>query len=788
MSKSKLVDFSISHPRLVMIITTLITIVMALQIPKAIIDTDPENMLDANETVRVVHSRIKAEFNLSDFLVVGFSNEEQPVLTPEFEEKLSELVSLIEDMEGVVVDDIMAPSTVDEIYQNAEGALVVASLSKDRKNIVGEQPPLAVRINENPVLAGKLASPDGKTVALYIPLEDKSFAHAVSEAIKADIDSLGGFPTPLIAGLPVAEDTFGQEMFVQMGISAPMAGVLIFLLLWFFFRKVKVVLAPMIVAMMTIAWTMGLLVTLGFTLHIMSSMIAIFLMPIAVLDSVHILSEFHDKYQTTKSRRKAITSTMNELYGPMLFTSLTTFVGFASLMLADIPPVQVFGGFVAFGVVVAWFLSMTVNPAYSVLVSKKTLETFGRQGDEDTLLARVLPRLGAWTLRRRVLIVGTSFVLLGVAAIGISKIVVNDNPIRWFKYDHPLRVAERTLKKHLAGTYMTYLEFDATDTEKGSVKNAETLNYMQGLQNHLDSLPNVGSTTGVTDIIKKVRFELHSRDSAKYAIPESEDEIAQELFLYEISGGDPEDLYKFITPEGDKALVWMQLREGDNRAVSEVIASADEYVANNPAPAGMSFDWAGLSYINVVWQDKIVNGMLEALLGSFIIVAIMMIFLLRSVPLGLISMIPLSVTIAMVYGAVGFSGKQYDMPIAVLSSLTLGLSIDFAIHFLKRGQDIYKELGDAQATLRELFGEPSRAIARNIVIISLGFTPLLTSSLVPYITVGAFFLAIMGISGVGALIILPALVRLRGDKAFETWGSKKNTGQGSSAVNKIINT
>jgi len=515
-------------------------------------------------------------------------------------------------------------------------------------------------------------------------------------------------------------------------------------------------------------------------------MIAIFLMPIAVLNSVHILSEFHDRYQLTKSRRLAIASTMDELFSPMIFTSLTTMVGFGSLAMADIPPVQVFGGFVAFGVAVAWLLSVTFNPAYAVLTSKKTLVTFGVHGDEGTWLSRALPRLGEWTMRRRIGIVGVSVILLGISVVGISKIVVNDNPIRWFKYNHPVRVAERTLKKHLAGTYMTYFEFDGTNTESGSVKNAETLKYMQRLQNRLDSLPNVGSTTGVTDIIKKVRFELHDRDSAMYAIPQNEEEIAQELFLYEISGGDPEDLYKFITPDGDKAIVWVQLREGDNRAVSSVINAADEFVANNPAPKGLVFDWAGLSYINVIWQEKIVKGMLEALLGSFIIVALMMIFLLRSVSMGLISMIPLSVTIALVYGAVGFSGKQYDMPIAVLSSLTLGLSIDFAIHFLKRGQDIYKRLGDAQATLRELFGEPARAITRNIIVISLGFTPLLTSELVPYITVGSFFLAIMGLSGVGALVTLPALVSLRGKRAFETWGGEKRAAKDDIITNEAV--
>jgi hypothetical protein len=151
----------------------------------------------------------------------------------------------------------------------------------------------------------------------------------------------------------------------------------------------------------------------------------------------------------------------------------------------------------------------------------------------------------------------------------------------------------------------------------------------------------------------------------------------------------------------------------------------------------------------------------------------MMIFLLRSVVLGLFSMVPLSVTIALVYGAVGLSGKYYDMPIAILSSLTLGLSIDFAIHFLKRGQELYRREKTLAGTLEVLFDEPARAISRNIVVIAFGFVPLLFSALVPYITVGAFFLAIMGLSGIATLVILPALVRLKGEYAFVPWGGRR---------------
>ncbi|HSG99612.1 MAG TPA: MMPL family transporter, partial [candidate division Zixibacteria bacterium] len=598
------------------------------------------------------------------------------------------------------------------------------------------------------------------------------FAHDVSVAIQEALNDIGGFPTPHIAGLPVAEETFGAEMFKQMAISAPMAGALIFVLLIIFFRKLKVTAAPMYVALMTVSITMGSLIAAGFTVHIMSSMIAIFLMPIAVLNSVHILSEFHDRYQKSRTQRDAIVSTMDELYKPMVFTSLTTVVGFGSLMLADIPPVRVFGGFVALGVAVAWLLSVTFNPAYAVLLSRKSLSNFGRADESAGALGKWLPRLGAWSIKRRAYVAVFSALALAIAAAGIMKIEVNDNPARWFKYNHPIRVAERQLKDHLAGTYMAYLRFDATDTESGLARTPEALKYMQRLQDRLAVIENVGSTTGVTDIVKKVRFELHDGDSAKYSIPDSEPEIAQELFLYEISGGDPEDLYKFITPDGDKALLWLQLREGDNKAVAAVVAAADEFINDNPPPPGMRFDWAGLSYINIIWQNKMVTGMLEALLGSVIIVTLMMIFLLRSVITGLISMAPLSLTIAVVYAAVGYSGKYYDMPIAVLSSLTLGLSIDFAIHFLKRGQEISRRTRGTGETLDILFGEPARAITRNIIVIALGFTPLLFSALVPYVTVGSFFLAIMGLSGVATLIILPALMRFRGERAFSRWGDK----------------
>ncbi|MFC1572135.1 RND family transporter [Candidatus Eisenbacteria bacterium] len=772
-SKNRLVTFATDHPKLIVILAALFTVLLAIPIPSAVIDTDPENMLRDDEPVRVVHSRIKEEFSLSDYLVLGFTGEKD-LFAPDFTERLGLLVAEIEEMEGVVGDDVLAPSTVDDIYRTPDGSLVVGPLTEDRTGW-DVQPTIAEKIEGNPVLRGKLASTDGRVVAIYIPLEAKTYAASVADQIETVMGTIGGFPTYHITGLPVAQDVFGQEMFKQMGISAPLAGLLIFLLLLVFFRKLQVVLAPMILAVMTVIWTMGLLILLGFPVHIMSSMIPIFLMPIAVLNSIHILSEFHERYQKSRSQREAILSTMQELYKPMIFTSLTTVVGFGSLMSAPIPPVRVFGAFVAIGVAIAWILSMTFNPAYAVLLSKRALSNFGRSDEGGSRLAAFMNGVGGFAQRRPRLVLVTAGVALVVAVVGITQITVNDNPIKWFKPSHPVRVAEQELGRHLAGTYMAYLEFDASDTPKQTVKTAPILTYMDGLQRRLEALPQVGATTGISDIVKKVRFELNDGNSETYAIPEDDSEIAQELFLYEVAGGDPDDLYKFINPGGDKAVLWIQLRNGDNRAVEEVVQTASAYMTEDAAPPGMRFDWGGLTYINVEWQQKMVGGMRNALLGSFGVVLVMMILLLRSFALGAMSMVPLSITIALVYGLVGLTGKPYDMPIAILSSLTLGLSVDFAIHFLKRGQEIFKRTKNVRATLDELFEEPARAIARNIVVIALGFVPLLFAALVPYVTVGVFFLAIMALSGTATFLILPSLVLLGGKKVFWPWGAREGT-------------
>jgi len=746
--------FPIHHPKLVITIISLITVVAALQLPKIKIDTDPENMLPADEPVRVIHRAVEEAFNLNDFLVVGVVDE-NTVFTPEILQRVQNITDAIRDMDGVIADDILAPSEVDDILPEEGGGIRVQTLMESVPASEDEARQILVQIRENPILRGKLASDDGKAIALFVPLVSKDVAMEVGQQIQAVIDKDHGDEQYYLAGLPVAQDTFGAAMFQQMAVSAPLAFLLIFLLMLFFFRRWKVVLAPMILSMITVIWTMGLLIGMGFTVHIMSSMIPIFLIPIAVLNSIHILSSVHANYHQKDSMEETLYHSMRELFLPMAFTSLTTVVGFASLIMTPIPPVQVFGAFVAFGVFVAWLLSLLFIPAYAMLMPPSVLEKFGQAHEGEAAPDTFLHRIRDISVHRRGIVLAAVSVIMVIAGYGVSRIVVNDNPVNWFKPGSPLRVADQVMNQHLPGTYIAYVELAGAEDQ--AFLDPAWMAWAERLQNEIGAQSNVGAASSVVDVLKKVQYELLSRQPGSDTLADSREKIAQYLFLYEMSGGSPDDLFKFITPGQDRMNIWVQMRNGDNQKVRAVVDAVQEWIAQNPPPAGLEVEWAGLSYINVKWQQLMVSGMGKALAGSWVVVLIMMVALFRSLRMGLLAMVPLTATILITYGWVGLTGRNYDMPIAVLSSLSLGLSVDFAIHFLQRTRDIHRHHnGNFQATMQTFFHEPAQALARNIVVIALGFVPMFFATLVPYVTVGAFFFAIMLISGGATFLIMPA--------------------------------
>ncbi|HEX9783412.1 MAG TPA: MMPL family transporter, partial [Opitutaceae bacterium] len=680
-------------------------------------------------------------------------------------ERIARATSEIIKVRGVIIPDLVSLTTTNNV--KSSGGLL------DIHPVMGEVPrtpegieSLRRDIAENPFLHEKIASEDGTAVALYVPILEKRMSYRIAGEIETILarDLLPGQRHHL-AGLPVAEDTFGHEMFVQMGVVAPVAFMAILLLVFLLFRRAAFLVPIGMDAMFAVVWAMGLLIGTGHTVHIMSSMIPVFLMPISILDDIHILSEFFDRYRVLGDKRRALLEGMKPLYRPMLLTSVTSAVGFASLALADIPPVRVFGLFVAFGIMAAWLLSMTMVPAVVSLMSEERLRRSLRREDAErrSFLDRVLRPVERFAFGRAkmVLVLGVAFLAVGLW--GVAEIRINDNPVNWFKPTHPMRIADRVMNRLFGGTYMAYVV--AEGNEPDVIKQPEIVSYLDRLQAHLEKDPLVGKTSSVADIVKRINLVLHDNDRAYDRVPDSAEAVGQFLFLFQ-SSGDPDDLDNFVDRDARKANVWVQMKGGDNQEMQRIEDRLAAFTRADPPPAGLALRWSGLTYINKTWQDLMVWGMLKAILGSFAVVFVLMVVEFRSLVLGVLSMVPLTIAILLSYGLVGWTGKDYDMPIAICSSLALGLGIDFAIHFLQRARQHYRETPDLAETMRYMFGEPGRAIARNAVVICLGFLPLAASSLTPYVTVGLFFALLMLFSTLATLLILPAALGVIGPRVL----------------------
>ncbi len=826
-------QLSVNYPKSVFMFTLLLSLVALAMLFNVKVDTDPENMLPHNNPARVLHDSVKQKFALSEMMVVGIVNNQHEngvynIGTLNRLKALSEKVVLID---GVIAEDLMSLSNTDNISQTEDGAVAFHWMIDGTLNNQAQADLIKSWVSRLPMINNTLVSGDGKAAGIYIPIVAKDQSYRIYQEINKIIKQLEKSDDEyFITGLPVAEDTFGVEMFTQMAISAPAAGLLIFVIMLFFFRSMAIVAAPMIVAMATVILTMGAMIGVGFPVHIMSSMIPIFLMPIAVVNAIHMLSTFTDHYRPGMDKKALIQDSVKELFRPMLFTSITSLVGFVSLNTADIPPVKVFGSFVAIGIAIAFLLTIVFIPAYISVLSDKQLNKMAsrihKSDDSHGLLARALHALPAWIERHSLMIVLFTVVLVGFSGWGISKINVNDNPMNWFQAKHPIREADRALNSHFAGTYQAFLSFDAkgqdgtaiakemqqavqdapqtlqnivrdllAEKQKDGVVNLAALNeavinqqfmadaetqpywdklsslldsalqkpflepknlaYLQKVQNALDASGLVGKSMGLVDLLKTVNRELKGGDEQHYVLPENAEQAAQSILTYQ-SSHTPKQIWHIVTPDYSSSVVWLQLKSGDNQDMNKVVDYMDNWFKANPVPENLSKNWSGLTYINVVWQDTMVNGMLGSLASSFVIVGLMMIFLFRSLSWGLIAMLPLSVTISLIYGLIGWIGKNYDMPVAVLSALTLGMSVDFAIHFIERAK-LVRNKDNWRSDLINVFDAPGRAIARNAIVIALGFTPLLVAPLVPYQTVGVFMALIMAISCLVTLILIPAL-------------------------------
>lgn len=749
--KSWIPRLAMDHPYKMLGIILLLTVFFTAFFPWIKINTDPEDMLPEDHPARVKDRTIHEQFFLHDIVAVAIEPpNDKTNFTVKQLERVHRLIEKVKKQEGVISGDILSIYTSDDIEGSGVGLNVDRLLRTppDNKKQIDK---LITRVQDHPVLKGMILNRQNGGLAFFVPVEAKNYSYPVRQTIrgfwKKQPDSAG---TIHITGLPVAESTFGVEMFYQMATSAPLAFIIIGLIMLWFFRSFSLVFWALSLAVITVLWTMGGLIGLGFPVHIMSSMIPIFLLPVAVVDSIHILSDFAERTREGTPNRQVLTGVFEEIFFPILFTSLTSAAGFISLSMTGIPPVQVFGVAVGLGILLAFVMTLTVLPAGAIIwppgsTSNQETSWLGslvKCSGNGTCFARDYPQV----------IIAGLVLLLGLGLYGMTLIEVNDNPTRWFMEGHPIREADDYFNETFAGSYPAYW---VLEKKKGGWDDPEALRRLEDLLNKIEQTPMVGKMTALPAVVNKIHRELHG-GQAKSRFPDSQRAVRQYLFLYQNSGN-PQDLFRLVTSDGRAVNVWFNLKSGDNKVMARVKNRASALLEQSPIQLKSEPKWGGITVVNLTWQNVMVHGMAWALAGSYLVIFFMMLFLFRSVRWALMSLVPLTTTLVLVYGLVGWTGKDYDMPVAVLSALSIGIAVDFAIHYIQRSRQIMQENGPWPSVREKVTGEPALAIARNAIVIAIGFSPLLVAPLRPYVTVGVFMMLIMAIAGVTTLVGLFSL-------------------------------
>jgi hypothetical protein len=773
--KNALVEFSVAHPRLVIAVVLLLTPLFLVQLPKIKLDTNPKSMLPPTSPVRVWNDSVDRTFGLyEDTIVVGIVHP-RSVLNRDTLVKVRDISVAILRVKGVAGRDVSSFTTIDNVTADPGGGLKVAPLVTKVPRSDADLESLRKMLFDNPLFVDRIISRDEKMTVIYVPLEKGANGKEVADDIRDIVAKHPGEERYYVAGDRVARDTFGNQMFKLMRVFSPIAIGIMFIVLSFMFRNLLLNVSFILVAIVTIIWTMGFGVGLGFPIHIMNSMTPLFLLAIAT-DSIHIFNEFYFRFRENRNKRAAIVETMRVVGRPVRYTALATAVGFSVLLFMDVVPAKLFGAMVVFGTVVLRLFSFSLIPAMLTFIPEEKLARATAGEDLATnRTARALGALAAFGINRPKLTAAVGIVLIAVAVVGLSRIVVNNNMVAWFKRSSEIRVADTAINRAMGGTSLAYIVVAADRPD--AIKEPGTLRYIEGLQRHLERLPVVGKTVSAADYVKRINQVLHDDDPTFYAVPNAAETIGQYLFLFSTSAK-PSDLDNVVDYPYQRANVWVQLKTWDSRAMAEVIRATEEYQRANPA--ALDLKPSGIAYFNLIWNDEVLWDVVQGFLLALGVVFLILALNFRSIKWAIIGYMPLLFTVMIIYGTIGFVGKHVDLPVAVLSCLSLGMAVDFAIHFTSRlkqrlvevGADPCRDRAVLKAALLWTAARPGKGIMRNAVLFAVAFSVMLFSPLVPYITVGAFMISMMLLSASLTLIYLPALIALTQGWLFKTGEAK----------------
>lgn len=751
-----------AKPKGVVTVGVLVIVLFALWIPGLKKDTRADAFIPSDHPALQLRDRTKDLFGLEDPLVIAVVNQgENGVFNPHTLSLIEWLTGRVKALPQVDSSRVTSLATENNIVGIDDGMRVERFFENPPAD-QAEANRVKKAVMDFPLYLGNLVARNGQATLIVAELNDSKTAQQAYHSLLSLMEQ-----APLVDGehLHVAgEGAVAGYMGAYIDADAvrldPLAAIIISLICLLAFRTWRGMLIPNFVVLATAAGALGLMAACGVSFFVISNALPVVLIGISVADAIHILSEYYQRMAENPERdaRTLVVDSMVEMWKPVTLTSLTTMAGFWGLSLASLmPPMRYFGVFAFAGVSVAWLYSLIVVPALLTLLKPKLSRAYRIDRGVDGF-GNVLSLLGRVVLRFPKSIILVSVMVVIVGGIGASRIQLNENTIRTFDQAEPLFIADGVLNRLFDGTH--YLDILIETQAPEALFEPENLHRIEALQAFVQTLPHVGGSTSIVDYLKQMNRALNEGRRDAYRLPEDADLVAQYFLLYS-TGGDVGDFKEQVDYDYHLANVRVRLNDGRYSAKKAVVEATQNYIDTQFNAHGIQARLSGRVNVDYHWIKRLGESHVGSIAISLALVWLMVGLSFRSVTAGTLALLPVLVTILMIYAVMGFSGIWLSISTSMFASIAIGLGVDFSIHTLERlHTSVYSQRQTIDQAILNLYPATGRALLFNFASLALGFGVLTVSKVVILQDFGLLVAVAITTSFISSMTLLPALVKV----------------------------
>jgi predicted RND superfamily exporter protein len=702
---------------------------------KAMLPSDMESRLNTD--------KIDELFGGTDMLMVILKSDD--ILDPETLERTKAISRGAKRITGV--DKVLSLFELKNI-KGEEGAMIVEPAVRRIPQNQEQKEQLRKEITANDIVYGSVVSEDFTLTAIIALLKSDVSDSVIVSNMQDLVARHPGQEEVVFGGLPYVRVQVTQSIQADFRRLLPIGILIMLLFLFFCFKQLRGVLLPFSVVIMSILFAMGLIPLLGWKIHVITVLVPIMLIAIANDYGIHLIAKYQelnyeDNPYSNKDLAKNIFSALSK---PVILTGLTTTAGMLCLLGHIIIPSRQLSILASCGILFALAASLLFIPAV-VSMLPKSKPVFFAKNDKKPFLDKMLILFGRLVTSKPKAIIAAALLSALAVSVGIFFVIVDTDPNNYYPDNHPVAYSGKLVNENLGGAQNISVVF------QGDIKKPRIMAKIDRMEQELSELPDVGNTSSIARVLRQMSRALNDPDEEWYdEIPDNRNAVAQYFELYSMSG-DPEDFEKMVDFPYEHALLTARLTTASTNKMETVIQSVKRKADVDPDILLVG----GFGSILSELAHEIVTGQLLSLGLAILIVGILLVILFRSVTAGLISAIPLALSMAALFGLMGIFRIELNVSTAMLSAIMIGVGVDYTIHYLWRFREERQKGLDPKEAAKITLTTTGRGIVFNAFSVIFGFGALLISGFLPVRFFG--FLVVVSISSclMGALILIPAL-------------------------------